>query len=79
MKLVPLWSISAFSRSMDSSLDLFPEAGRLFSTFTACCEATSSNLDVSSLIDSCSVASLDGFLDISASVGILGIGTSSVF
>ena len=72
------WSISTFTVSNESSLDLFPDAGRLFMTFSACWDATSSNLEVSSFIDSSSVASFECRLPASETlcIGTFGIDIS---
>ena len=72
------WSISTFTVSNESSLDLFPDAGRLFMTFSACWDATSSNLEVSSFIDSSSVASFECRLPASDTpcIGTFGIDIS---
>ena len=72
------WSVSTFTVSNESSLDLFPDAGRLFMTFSACWDATSSNLEVSSFIDSSSVASFECRLPASDTpcIGTFGIDIS---
>ena len=70
--------MSTFTVSSESSLDLFPDAGRLFMTFSACWDATSSNLEVSSFIDSSSVASFECRLPASETlcIGTFGIDIS---